>query len=72
MRRNCNDNEGLIFLQECFTSTKSRLLKESIKVSRQHNYKYKGYTVIGEVRVKKMTIVTTLPQYAQNDLEKII
>ena len=30
-----------------------RLLKEVQKASRQHKYKYKGYTVNGEVRVKK-------------------
>ena len=47
------NNESLIFLNESLTPTNRRLLKEAKKASRQHNYKYKGYTVNGEVRVKK-------------------
>ena len=48
-----SNNESLIFLNESLTPTNRRLLKEAKKASRQHNYKYKGYTVNGEVRVKK-------------------
>ena len=46
-------NKSLIFLNESLTPTNRRLLKEAKRASRQHNYKYKGYKVNGEVRVKK-------------------
>ena len=59
-----SDNESLIFLNESLTQTNRRLLKAAKKASRQHNYKYKVYKVNGEVRVKKMIILTTLPYYA--------
>ena len=48
-----SNNESLIFLNESLTPTNRRLLKEAKKASRQHNYKYKGYEVNGEVRLKK-------------------
>ena len=59
-----SNNESLIFLNESLTPTNRRLLKEAKKASRQHNYKYKGYTVNGEVRVKKMIMMITLPYNA--------
>ena len=37
-----NNNESLILLNESLTLTNRRLIKEAKKVSRQHNYKYKG------------------------------
>ena len=58
------NNESLIFLNESLTPTNRRLLKEAKKASRKHNYKYKRYTVNGEVRVKKMTIMIALPYNA--------
>ena len=48
-----SNNESLIFLNESLTPKNRRLLKEAKKASRQHNYKYKGYKVNGEVRLKK-------------------
>ena len=65
-----SDNKNLIFLNESFTPTNRRLLKEAKKASRQHNYKQKGYTVNGDVRVKKMIIMTTLLYYAQRIWKK--
>ena len=44
-----SNNKMLIVLNESLTPTNRRLLKEAKKVSKQHNYKYKGYTVNGEV-----------------------
>ena len=59
------NNESLIFLNESLTPTNRRLLKEAKQASRQHNYKYKGYTVNEEVRrVKKMITMITLPHNA--------
>ena len=44
-----SNSKMLIVLNESLTPTNRRLLKEAKKVSKQHNYKYKGYTVNGEV-----------------------
>ena len=44
-----SNNKMLIILNESLTPTNRRLLKEAKKVRKQHNYKYKGYTVNGEV-----------------------
>ena len=42
-----SNNESLIFLNKSLTPTNRRLLKETKKASRQHNYKYKRYKVNG-------------------------
>ena len=44
-----SNSKMLIVLNESLTPTNRRLLKEAKKVNKQHNYKYKGYTVNGEV-----------------------
>ena len=63
---------SLIFLNESLTPTNRRLLKEAKKASRQHNYKYKGYTVNGEVRVKQNDHDDHIPMLCLKDLEKVV
>ena len=67
-----SNNESLIFLNESLTPTNRRLLKEAKKASRQHNYKYKGYTVNREVRVKKNSHDDHIAIQCLKDLEKIV
>ena len=49
-----SNNESLIFLNESLTPTNRRLFKEAKKASRQHNCKYKGYTINGEQSKKRV------------------
>ena len=67
-----SNNESLIFLNESLTPTNRRLLTEAKKASRQHNYKYKGYTVNGELRVKKNDHDDHIAIQCLQDLEKIV
>ena len=67
-----SNNESLIFLNESLTPANTRLLKEAKKGSRQYNYKYKGYTVNQEVRVKNSDHDDHTAIQCLKDLEKIV
>ena len=48
-----NRKKNLLFINESLTHTNRVLLREARSISKQLNYKFTGYTVNGEVRVKK-------------------
>ena len=65
-RENC-----YIYMSESLTSLKIMLLREARKESRRLKYEFPGYTVNGQVRVKKTKGSEYIPINSKQDLVKI-
>ena len=66
-----NRKKGPLFINESLTHTNRILLKEARSISKQLNYKFAGYTVNGEVRVKKSDHSEHIAILSKKDLLKI-
>ena len=58
-------------MNESLTAENRKLLKLARSESKKQNYKYKGYTVNGQVRVKKDDNSEAIPILCTKDLEDI-
>ena len=63
--------KNLLFLNESLTRTNRTLLKEAKTISKQLNYKFTGYTINGEVRVKRNEKSEHIAILCKKDLLKI-
>ena len=66
-----NRKKGSLFINESLTHTNRILLKEARSISKQLNYKFAGYTVNGEVRVRKSDHSEHIAILSKKDLLKI-
>ena len=66
-----NRKKGPLFINKSLTHTNRILLKEARFISKQLNYKFAGYTVNGEVRVKKSDHSEHIAILSKKDLLKI-
>ena len=66
-----NRKKNLLFINETLTHTNRVLLREARSITKQLNYKYTGYTVNGEVRVKKTESSEHIAMQSKKDLLKI-
>ena len=66
------EEKGKIYITESLTSMNGDLLRQAKERAKQLNYKFYGYTVNGEVRVKKTETSKFIPIRQSSDLENIV
>lgn len=68
--QNNNNKRSRVFMLESLTKTNGDLLKEAKEFAKGLNYKYPGYTVNGEVRVKLSDGSKHIAIRSKSDLDK--
>ena len=71
IEENSKRKKNVLFLNESLTRTNRTLLKEAKIISKQLNYKCTGYTINGEVRVKRNENSEHIAILCKKDLLKI-
>ena len=71
IEENSKRKKNVLFLNESLTRTNRTLLKEAKTISKQLNYKCTGYTINGEVRVKRNENSEHIAILCKKDLLKI-
>ena len=63
---------GKVFITESLTQMNGELLRQAKEVAKPMNYKFFGYTINGEVRVKKSEVSRFIAIKYFDDLKKIV
>ena len=66
------ERKNYIYILESLTQTNGELLKDAKQIAKALNYQFFGYTVRGEVRVRKAEGIDHIAIRCRDDLKKII
>jgi len=66
------EDTGIIYITESLSEMNGELLRQAKELAKPLGYKFFGYTIGGEVRVKKSELSKFIPIRHYDDLAKIV